>query len=355
MVKMGKDYYKLLGVSKTADEETLRKAYKKQALKYHPDKNKEAGAEEKFKEISEAYEVLCDKNKRDIYEKYGEEGLKGGIPQQPGFQQGDFNLGQNGGFQSFTFSSGDAFNTFSKAFGGDMGGFGGFSDIFGGFQSQQPGSRESNRFMSEQPMEFEYSNSDMNNTFRMPKRQKIQDPPVYKDLYVSLEDLARGCTKKIKITRKILSSDQRNVHTEEKILTIDVKKGWKAGTKITFANEGDQRPDCIPADIVIVIRDKPHQYFTRDKNNNIIYKAKVALRDALIGGSIPVPTIDGKLIETQWTNVLSPGITKIINGEGLPYPKLPHRRGDLIVQFEIIFPTNLSESTKQVIGNALPL
>ena len=74
---MGKDYYRTLGIAKTATEEEIKKAYKKMALRYHPDKNKAAGAEEKFKEIAEAYEVLSDKSKREIYDKYGEEGLKG--------------------------------------------------------------------------------------------------------------------------------------------------------------------------------------------------------------------------------------------------------------------------------------
>ena len=74
---MGKDYYKILGITKGASEDDVRKAYRKMALRYHPDKNKSAGAEEKFKEVAEAYEVLSDKKKRDIYDNYGEEGLKG--------------------------------------------------------------------------------------------------------------------------------------------------------------------------------------------------------------------------------------------------------------------------------------
>lgn len=81
---MGKDYYKILGITKTATDDEIKKAYRKQALRYHPDKNKTIGAEEKFKEIAEAYEVLSDKKKRDIYDKYGEEGLKG--------NRGEFNF-----------------------------------------------------------------------------------------------------------------------------------------------------------------------------------------------------------------------------------------------------------------------
>lgn len=74
---MGKDYYKILGVPKSAKDDEIKKAYRKMALRYHPDKNKTIGAEEKFKEVAEAYEVLSDKKKRDVYDKYGEEGLKG--------------------------------------------------------------------------------------------------------------------------------------------------------------------------------------------------------------------------------------------------------------------------------------
>ena len=75
-MKMGKDYYKILGITKSATDDEIKKAYRKLALKYHPDKNKAAGAEDKFKEVAEAYEVLSDKKKRDIFDQYGEEGLK---------------------------------------------------------------------------------------------------------------------------------------------------------------------------------------------------------------------------------------------------------------------------------------
>ncbi len=83
-MKMGKDYYKILGLVRGASEDDIKKAYRKMALKYHPDKNKAAGSEEKFKEIAEAYEVLSDKRKREIYDQYGEEGLKGNCPANAG-------------------------------------------------------------------------------------------------------------------------------------------------------------------------------------------------------------------------------------------------------------------------------
>lgn len=356
---MGKDYYKILGVSKSFSEEELKKAYRKGALKYHPDKNKEPGSDEKFKEISEAYEVLSDKEKRNIYDQFGEEGLKGGSPTGGSNGAGSFNFYRNDGFQSFTFSSSDAFKTFSRAFGNDMPGFGGFADLFGsdgGFPFSSNRGMHQQQFRSSknfvEPMEFDFP--DGYSSFQMPKRQKIQDPPVQKELFVSLEDLASGCTKKIKITRQRLSNDQQSMYTDEKILKIDVKKGWKEGTRITYPREGDEKPGHIPADVIITIKDKKHQYFTRDGNNNLICKVTIPLRDALCGGSVPIPTLEGRIVDFSFKDIITPGSRKVLNGQGLPLPKMPIRKGDLIVEFDIKFPSNLSGSTKQVLSNALP-
>ena len=339
---MGKDYYKILGVAKTADEDALKKAYRKLALKYHPDKNKEPRADEKFKEISEAYEVLSDKEKRNIYDQFGEEGLKGGSGPPPGSNgQAGFNFSQNGGFQTFTFSNSDAFNTFSRAFGNDIGGFGGFADLFGHHQNSFGSFGRSQRNETDEPMDFDYMDSNNVGSFNMPKRQKIQDPPINKDLYISLEDIAKGCRKKIKITRQKLTNDQRSTYTDEKVLTIDVKKGWKEGTKITFPKEGDEKAGHIPADICIIIKDKPHEHFTRDKNNNLIYKANIPLRDALCGGKIKIPTLDGHFLNLEWNDVLKPGSRKTFPGQGLPLPKMPIRNGDLIVESNIVFPEKI--------------
>lgn len=105
-----------------------------------------------------------------------------------------------------------------------------------------------------------------------------QDPPVLYELKVSLEEIYAGCTKKMKISHKRLNPDGKTVRTEDKILTIEVKRGWKEGTKITFPKEGDQTPNNIPADIVFVVKDKPHAVFRRE-GSDIIYPAKISLRE----------------------------------------------------------------------------
>lgn len=115
---MGKDYYKILGVAKTATDDDLKKAYRKLALKYHPDKNKAPGAEERFKEIAEAYEILSDSKKRQIYDQYGEEGLSGGGAGPGfggGFKPGDGHAGHPGAQQFFY--HGDPMATFAQFFG----------------------------------------------------------------------------------------------------------------------------------------------------------------------------------------------------------------------------------------------
>ena len=356
---MGKDYYKLLGVSKTADADQLKKAYRKLALKFHPDKNKEPGAEEKFKEISEAYEVLSDKNKRSIYDQYGEEGLKGGIPgggsragfdpNNNGFGFNGFNFGSggNGGnFRTFSFSNNDAFNTFSRTFGDDFA----FGDLFGNLGGGQRFSKVGGQY-PEEPMDFESFGTNQ----ASPKRQKKQDKPIYKDLYVSYEELMTGCTKKLKITRQIMNPDGRSMRSDEKILVVEIKKGWKEGTKITFRGEGDQKPGHIPADIIFVIKDKKHPKFTRDKSNNLIFKAEVSLRDALCGNvSVNIPTINGQINTLNIKNPLQPGDKRTIQGEGLPLPKCPTKRGDIVIEFDIQFPRNLSGAQKDVLRNILP-
>ncbi|XP_022101740.1 dnaJ homolog subfamily B member 5-like [Acanthaster planci] len=340
---MGKDYYKTLGIDRNATEDQIKKAYRKMALKYHPDKNKSKGAEDKFKEISEAYEVLSDKEKRSIFDKYGEEGLKGGGGPAPGsgsFKSWTYHGDPNATFQSF-FGGQDPFKIFMN-FGG-QGGSGHHRTVFstGG-----------------DPMEidddFGFPGFGMSGMTGMPQRgAKRQDPSVHHDLRVSLEDINTGCVKKMKISRQVLNPDGRSTKLEEKVLEINVKPGWKAGTKITFPKEGDQYPDRIPADIVFTLKDKPHQYFKRD-GSNLHYKAKISLKEALTGTTLRVPSIKGGTISLPCREIIKPSSVKRVSGEGLPYPKQPSKRGDMHVSFDVAFPEYLNSSTKEVLADCLP-
>ncbi|XP_051993431.1 dnaJ homolog subfamily B member 1-like [Xyrauchen texanus] len=338
MVKMGKDYYSVLGIQKGASDDEIKKAYRKQALKYHPDKNKSPGAEEKFKEVAEAYDVLSDPKKKDIYDRFGEDGLKGGIP------------GGGGGGSNFTYTfQGDPHAMFSEFFGGRNP----FEHIFGRNGGMDENMETDDPFASFGMGGMGGFPRNLGTHGHGGRLEKKQDPPVTHELRVSLEEVFTGCTKKMKISRKRLNPDGRTTRTEDKILTLEVKKGWKEGTKITFPKEGDETLTNIPADVVFVVKDKPHPVYRRD-GSDIIYPAKISLKDALCGCTVNVPTLDGRKVTVTSQDLVRPGMKRRVTGEGLPLPKSPDRRGDLIVEYEVKFPERLSQSAKDTIANVLP-
>ncbi|KAE8628050.1 hypothetical protein XENTR_v10007283 [Xenopus tropicalis] len=202
---MGQDYYSVLEITPSAGDSDIKKAYRKLALKYHPLKNKEPSAPHRFKQIAEAYDVLSDLRKKATYDKFGEEGLKGGVPPEFG--------GEEAWTSGYVFH-GNPDRTFNEFFGGDNP----FADF------------------------FTPTGSEVNTGFGglRGRGMKTQDPPIERDLYLSLEDLFFGCTKKIKISRRVMNDDGHTSSIRDKILSIDARPGWREGTKITFQNEGDQ-------------------------------------------------------------------------------------------------------------------
>lgn len=174
------------------------------------------------------------------------------------------------------------------------------------------------------------------------------------ELHVALEDILKGTTKKMKITRKVLNTDGQTTRVEDKVLPIYIKPGWKTGTKVTFPREGDQAPNKIPADIVFVIKDKPHQQFKRE-GADVRYTCRLPLRDALCGTTVHIPTIEGGTVPLRLTDIVKPNTTRRISGQGLPVTKEPTRRGDLIVEFDVKFPTRLDTAVKDGLKNLLPV
>jgi len=351
---MGKDYYATLGVDKTASEEDIKKAYKKQALKWHPDRNinNKEKATEKFKELAEAYEVLSDKQKREIYDRYGEEGLKGGIPPPPGAEggmpggTGEFPGGFTyvrtgpGGSASFRgFTPRSAEDIFSQFFGGRSP-FGSSSFSFGGFDDDDVGA------------EMGGMGGGMPFGAGMRGASARKSPAIKRNISVTLEDLYTGTTKKLKIT-KTLADTSGNTMPVEKVLTINVKPGWKEGTKITFEKEGDERPGMEPADIVFTISEASHPRFKR-VGNDLHYTATLSLKQALVNPVIEVVTLDNRKLRISMNEVVTPNTRQVVKGEGMPISKSPGQKGDMIVTFNVVFPTSLSKEQKDKLAMILP-
>uniref|UniRef100_A0A673CI14 Zgc:122979 n=1 Tax=Sphaeramia orbicularis TaxID=375764 RepID=A0A673CI14_9TELE len=299
----GKDFYKVLGVSPDSNEDEIKKAYRKLALKFHPDKNSDADAEDKFKEIAEAYEILTDPKKRTIYDQYGEEGETKYLVFRNNYQN-------------------DPHATFSSFF---------HEDSF---------------------RRYTYSNMGGHEGGQRRGQQRLQTEAVVHDLLVSLEEVLHGCTKHVKITRSRINPDGRSVRSEDKVLNVVVKKGWKAGTKITFPREGDETPNNTPADITFVLKDEEHPQYKRD-GSNIVYTAKITLKEALCGCTVNVPTLDSRMMPLPCSDVIKPGAVRRLRGEGLPLPKSPSQRGDLVVEFQVLFPDRIPPQSREIIKHSL--
>ncbi|KAM9204990.1 dnaJ homolog subfamily B member 13 [Mergus octosetaceus] len=314
---MGQDYYAVLGLGRGASTADIQRAYRLLALRSHPLKCREPGAQERFRQLAEAYDVLSDPAKKGVYDRFGEEGLKGGIP----LEGGDDDSWTGG----YVFHN-NPDKVFREFFGGDNP----FAEFFA-----EDGSE----------VVVPYGGLRGRGVLK-------QDPPIVRDLHLSLEDLFHGCTKKIKISRRVMNEDGQTSTIRDKILTIDVRPGWRQGTRITFEKEGDQGPNVIPADITFVVREKPHLRFQR-ADDNLSYVATIPLGKALVGCTVEVRTLDGRLLNVPINDIVHPKYCKVVPGEGMPLPQEPQRRGDLLISFNICFPRQLTPEKKMLLKSAL--
>ncbi|XP_064797057.1 dnaJ homolog subfamily B member 5-like [Oncorhynchus masou masou] len=334
---MGKDFYKVLGVETDSNEDEIKKGYRKMALKFHPDKNSAADAADKFKEIAEAYEILTDPKKRVIYDQFGEEGLKNG--------GGVSMAGKENNTHQYSYH-GDAHATFSSFFQGSD-----HFDIFFGPDGEEELFNPFSRFTFSHVGGYHSNYGPTGEKLRRGRR-RLQGMAVVHDLLVTLEEVFHGCTKHMKITRRRLNPDGRSLRTEDKVLNVVVKKGWKEGTKITFPREGDETPNNIPADVAFVLKDKKHPHYKRD-GSHIVFTAKITLKEALCGCTVNVPTLDNRTMPLPCSDVIKPGGIRRLRGEGLPHAKTPSTRGDLVVEFQVAFPDRIPPQSKEIIKHSL--
>jgi curved DNA-binding protein len=294
-----KDYYQILGVNKSAGDEEIKRAYRKLAMKYHPDKNpNKKEAEERFKEINEAYAVLSDKEKRKQYDTYGAEGFRQRFTQEDIFRGFDFDEILSGLF------GGRGRREFRY---GGRGGFD-FGDFFSGQGAYQ----------------------DMG---RMP--QKGED--ILYELSISLEEAASGGEKRI--------SYRKNGKIEE--VSVRIPRGIETGKKLRLVGKGREgRRGSPPGDLYLQISVREHPVFTREGDDLIVEK-EISFPEAVLGTMIEVPTLEGK--KRVKVPPGTQGHTKMrLKGLGMPHFQ-GEGRGDEFVKVLVRIPKKMTEKGKKLV------
>jgi curved DNA-binding protein len=298
-----KDYYKILGVPKNASNEDVKSAYRKLAMKYHPDKNPgDKSAENKFKEINEAYEVLRDSQKRSRYDQLGDSYHR---YQQTGGAPGGFNwdewFTQAPGGRTVRMDAEDLF-----------GGLGGFSDFFSAIFGGMGG-------MSGE-------------TFRQAQRQSRQPAAYQQPVEITLEEAFRG-------TSRILQLNNRRLEGK-------IPAGAQTGTKVRLKGVGPVGPDGQKSDIYLVVQVKPDARFER-KGNDLYTEASTDLYNAVLGGQLRVKTLSGEVMLTIPAGT-QPGQKFRLSGRGMPRLRSPETHGDLYVTVQVTIPKQLNEKQKSL-------
>eukprot|EP00475_Leptophrys_vorax_P014081 TRINITY_DN20469_c0_g1_i1.p1 TRINITY_DN20469_c0_g1~~TRINITY_DN20469_c0_g1_i1.p1 ORF type:complete len:365 (-),score=23.73 TRINITY_DN20469_c0_g1_i1:192-1286(-) len=320
-----RNYYDVLQVPRSASEDQIKRAYRKLALKFHPDKNPgDEEAKRKFQEIGNAYEVLSDSEKRRIYDRHGEEGVKQHSAQQA---QGGGGFGQD---------------IFSQFFGGNPFGF-----QQGGEEEEQTPKGDAVAVDLEATLEDLYNGRSF---------QVWRDKSV-----VKAAPGKRKCNCKARMVTRQIGPGMFQQFTQQECqecpnvkyeregvaIDVDVEKGMRDGQEITFYEEGEPVMDGDPGDLKFVIRTAPHDTFLRD-GDDLHMNATISLVDALVGFKRSVKHLDGHLVEIGTQAVTRPGEVRKIAGEGMPVYDAT-RHGDLYVRFTVAFPDELSERQKDVV------
>ena len=357
-----RDYYEVLGVEKTASDAEIKKAYRKLAIQYHPDKNPgNKEAEEKFKEAAEAYSVLSDKDKRSRYDQFGHAGVGGAA---------------GGGFSGQGMSMDDIFSMFGDIFGGG-GGFGGFSGFSG----------------SGRPQQRKFRGSDL--------RVKVK---------LSLKDISTGVEKKFKLKKYVTcehchgSGAEGNSGTEtcpnchgtgsvtrtqqsifgmmqtqsvcpncngegkiiknkckhcsgegitygEEVVEVKIPAGVAEGMQLTVSGKGNAgKRNGIAGDLLVVIEEESHPDLIRD-DNDLIYNLLLSVPTAALGGTVEIPTIDNK-VKVKIEPGTQPGKVLRLRGKGLPNVNsygYSNGTGDLLVNISVYIPETLNKEEKQAL------
>ncbi|KAF8910645.1 hypothetical protein CPB84DRAFT_1764259 [Gymnopilus junonius] len=337
------DFYKVLDVDRSASERDIRAAYKRLSKKFHPDKNKAPDAEEKFVEIARAYEVLSDQEKRQIYDRHGEEGLKAheGGQHQP--------------------------NPFDV-----------FSSFFGGHHQQQTRRGPSSL------TEFEVSLADIYQgasiDFMIKKRilcdhcrgsgaasdgdihtctgcggsgVKVVKQQIFPGMFAQSQVTCNECNGQGKVVKKQCPHCHGNKvvdHTAH--YTLEVTRGMPEGHEVIFEGEADESPDWEAGDVILRVRSKKEKGGWRRKETSLYWKQTIGVDEALLGFERNITHLDGRNLQLVRKGVTQPGFVQVIKGEGMPVFGRPDVKGDLFVEYNVILPVELSLETRRKLTEA---
>ena len=296
-----KDFYSVLGVNRQATQEEIKKAYRKLAMKFHPDKNPgDKTAEEKFKEASEAYDVLSDAKKKQVYDQFGHAGF------QPGGPGGanPFSEGYSGPFRSGGF---DPRGAGPEAF-QDL-----FSDFFGEFFAGDMAGRRG-------------------------FRQEARGADLRYTLTITLEEAATGTEKRINFLR------QRGGKEDNAKISITVPAGVKAGQRLKLRGEGDSPAGSSkPGDLYVIVNFQEHSLFKR-KDNDVLMELPISFVDALLGVQMEVPTLTGKAVLSVPSGTHTGQIFRL---KGKGFPDIGgYAAGDMLIKIIIDVPNQVSEEER---------
>lgn len=352
-----RDYYEVLGVDRNASDDALKKAYRKLAIKYHPDKNPgDKEAEEKFKEIAEAYDVLSDAQKRARYDQFGHAGV--GSSAAGG--------GYGGGM-----SMEDIFSRFGDIFGGGFGGFGGFS---GGFHSGPQRQRGSD-LRARVRLTLEEIANGVEKKLKVKKHvscshchgEQTTDPngkqtcttckgqgvilQVQRSFFgdVQVQTTCPTCQGLgEQITKPCSHCQGRGTEVGEEVVSFRIPAGVAEGMQLTVQGKGNAAPrGGVPGDLLVVMQEEEDPNLIRN-GNDLIYNLLISLPKATLGGQVEVPTIGGRARITVEAGTQSGKMLRL-RGKGLPDVN-GYGRGDLIVNINVYTPTELTSEERELLG-----
>lgn len=339
-----RDYYEILGVDKSASAEEIKKAYRKTAIKYHPDKNPDdPSAEEKFKEAAEAYEVLSDAQKRQRYDQFGHQGVNGG-----GFSGG-------GGMNME-----DIFSQFGDIFGGGSP----FDSFFGGGGGGRRGMRRGtnlriklkltlkeiatgvekkikvNRLVVDPSTKFK-SCSSCNGTGQV---KRVMNTMLGQMVSTSTCPTCGGAGQTVE--SRAAGTDSSGLKKQEEVISIKIPAGVSDGMQLSMSGKGNEVAGGVPGDLLILVEEVADDQFQRD-GNNIIYDLHISFVDAALGASVEVPTIDGK-VKIKVEPGTQSGKVLRLRGKGIKAID-SYTTGDQLIYVNVWTPKHLSKEEKNML------